>query len=423
LYVKSLRIQNLKCFREASLELQFRGRMPASPSPALANVNLLLGDNGTGKTTVLKAIALAALSRVMERSGYTPYWLVRRGATAADVQATLVLHGQDVGSKTEELRETSVRTRIFRPSLSSAEWISSPFRTSPIWERMYEERSPAFFLAGYGATRRVAGSQEFDRASLRKLRAARYQRVASIFEDHVALAPLNAWLPRLLRNQSARAREAVTLINRLLPGATRFRGEIENGEIVFSHRGVNVPVAALSDGYRAFVGWLSDLLLNLCTGLPSHMRIRDVAGVVLVDEIDLHLHPSWQREVIPKIAAALPTLQFIFSSHSSIVAGTLMASNIFRMEPAPRGAATVSTLTAGIHGLNADQILTGPYFGLPSTRAEGHLHRLRSLAARAAAGDRSAGISFLDSLASGSEAGPAKIRRARPRKRSKPASR
>lgn len=118
MYVRSLQIENLRCFKSTEIELQYPGRDPAGVI-LLPNVTLLLGINGSGKTTVLKAIALAVL-------------------------------------------------RVF----------------------------PDFLLVGYGAARYVLDTSQFKSLpSQRKQRCLRYQRVASLFEDHPGLAPLTSWLP------------------------------------------------------------------------------------------------------------------------------------------------------------------------------------------------------------------------------------
>jgi predicted ATP-binding protein involved in virulence len=62
-----------------------------------------------------------------------------------------------------------------------------------------------------------------------------------------------------------------------------------------------------------------------------------MTGVVLVDDIDLHLHPSWQRTVVSKLASTLPRLQFIVTSHSPLVAGNLYAENIRVVSNEPDG--------------------------------------------------------------------------------------
>jgi predicted ATP-binding protein involved in virulence len=100
-------------------------------------------------------------------------------------------------------------------------------------------------------------------------------------------------------------------------------------------------------------------------------RLTDISGVVIVDEIDLFLHPEWQRFVIEKIAEAFPKLQFCFSTHSPLVAGTLEPENIFVMETDSNGITIVDQYRENIHGLTANQILTSSYFGLSSTRAPG----------------------------------------------------
>src|SRR5258708_28541290 len=77
MYVSSLEMENLRCFEKANVSLLYPGKADR-PRQVLANVNLLLGVNGAGKTTVLKAIALAVLTPVLESSGFVPYCLVRR---------------------------------------------------------------------------------------------------------------------------------------------------------------------------------------------------------------------------------------------------------------------------------------------------------------------------------------------------------
>ena len=85
MYIQSLIINNLRCFKNTRLDFQYPGRGDSSEiSP---NVNLLLGDNGAGKSTVLRAIALATLSPVIQRSGYVPYYEVRYNTETAAIDA------------------------------------------------------------------------------------------------------------------------------------------------------------------------------------------------------------------------------------------------------------------------------------------------------------------------------------------------
>jgi hypothetical protein len=403
-YLKNLSISNLRSIASADIRFCHPG---GEDPPELENVTLLLGDNGVGKTTVLRAVALATLSPVIESSGFTPFNLIRRtraGASSrAELRAEVQLHAQDLAGKGHDAPlAVEVETAIERRH--DVERVLSPPWSEDIWEEMFVERSAAFLVVGYSAGRRVESATSFDSGVRSKSRRIRYQRVAGLFEEGVTLTPLNAWLPEFKGENPGRYSQVITLINDLLPEGTRISGERENGEYLFEHNETRVPFAAMSDGYRAYIGWIADLLYHVCMGAPKGKKLVDNRGIVLVDEIDLHLHPAWQREVIPQLARTLPNLQFVLTTHSPIVAGTLQAKNIRVIEPDETGASTIQQLNERIHGLNADQILVSSYFGLDSTRAPEAVDALQALSRKARHGDRDAVHAFLSRLSNESEA-------------------
>ncbi len=414
MYVKSISFSQLRCFRGAELDLLYPGReqetgfewAPGWPS-SLPNVNLLLGTNGAGKSTALMAVALAVLSPVIQSSGFKPHSLVRRdprkkGASPAEAlaAANLVFHPQDgpaAASAAEPDRRVETRVR----KRGDHEVIYSDKGESEIWEGMYNDDSPAFLMVGYGATRRVESTSRYDESSRRQTRFLRYERVASLFEDHFALVPLTAWLPEMKHGNPGRHKQVCNLINRLLPAGIRFTGTYEKGDYLFRHRQTDVPFAALSDGFRAYIGWIADLLHHVCMGCPSGKKLVENRGVVMVDEIDLHIHPEWQRTVIPRIAETLPGLQFIFTTHSPIVVGTLEAANLFYVKSSARGASRVERSESEMHGLSADQILRSAVFGLESTRSPTFVRELRDVSQRASAGEPGAAVELMRKVARG----------------------
>lgn len=425
MYVRSLKIENLRCFERATMDLQFPGREQEAP-PELPNVNLLLGNNGAGKTTVLKAIALGVLELSPLSSGFNPINLVRRkrDVRKAEVRVDQVFHPEDNAVAPDDLLGVTVTVTKVKDSeiLGPLMRLNERDRVMTI-DELFESPSPASLLVGYGSTR--ADASQFEPVmSQQKHRVLRYQRVAGLFEEFIRLIPLSSWLPRLQIVDASRVEEVAQLLNDLLPRESRFLGEVENGEYLFMHCGIPVPLSALSDGYRAYIGWVSDLLCNISLGAPKGSRLRDARGVVLVDEIDLHLHPEWQREVVPTVARALPNLQFVLTTHSPIVAGTLSAKNIFVLEMDGAGASTIRQLTEPIHGLNADQILVSSYFGLKTSRAQSAEDKLRQLSRRAMSGDSGAALEFLKKLTTGTETPPAKPKpsaasAARPRRKAR----
>lgn len=397
MYVQKISISQLRSFREAEVEFCHPGGEEAD----VPNVTLLLGDNGAGKTSILRAIALTALAPVIGQSGFRPYKLLRRTRDESPDQAVLrgefLLHSQDLGTK-DRKQSRSVSTEATIVRRGDVEQVTTRAEMDPMWEGMFQERSPAFLVVGYGASRRVETGTSFDAALRARSRLIRYQRVSGLFEEGVTLTPLGAWLPEFRRANPGRHKQVINLINRLLPEGTTISDQVENGEYVYGHQGSSVPFAAMSDGYRAYIGWLADLLYHVCMGAPAGYKLEENRGIVLVDEIDLHLHPAWQREVVPQLAAALPNLQFVLTSHSPLVAGTLQSTNLRLIEADDSGASVVRRLHEHVHGLTADQILVSSYFGLKSPRAPAAVDAMRELAVQAQEGSDKAAWEFLRRL-------------------------
>jgi hypothetical protein len=399
MYVHSLRIENLRSFSKAHVELVYPGRKsacPGAPAPRLKNVNVVLGINGSGKSTVLDATALSLLSPLIASSGYRPYALIRRSSRGtvkrALVDADLILDSQDLRGSAPGTPRVCMRVAVERRG--DVEFVRPEQTDHGLFENLYFDDSPAFFFVGYGATRRVDVESGSEATFRRKLRHVRYERVASLFEDHFTLAPLTSWLPEWRHRDKGRHDEVLNLLGKLLPKAVKFDAKMENGEYLFSFYGTTVPFGALSDGYRAYIGWVSDLLQHLCVAAEDGKKLTDARGVVMVDEIDLHIHPEWQRTIIPTLARTLKNLQFIFTTHSPLVVGTLERGNVIVVER-KGGYPQVRRPVEEVFGLTADQILQSELFGLPSTRDVGFKRELDRLAQAAERGEPAAAMKFM----------------------------
>lgn len=293
----------------------------------------------------------------------------------------------------------SIGARLMRTENESLDafYIQQRKKDNVISTAVMNDSVPGFFIVGYGATR-VVETGGFSEGTSRKLRGRRYQQVASLFEDQYALRPLQEWLLYLSEQENnERFLEAVALINDALPDNVKFRGQFDAMErqYIFGHNGVDTPFPALSDGYKSFIGWVGDLVGRLVQSTPPGVPLKHMPGVVLVDEVDLHLHPEWQRRVLPQLAATFPFLQFIVTSHSALVASTVQRENIFVTGLADDGTSSVKQLQERTLGRGVEELLLSSYFGLQTVRPEGFWEDVQPLLTAAAAGDTDAALEVL----------------------------
>lgn len=417
MYIDQIRLKNFRTFRAADTtfvhpDMDFKKL--SIPTPRLPNVNLLLGNNGYGKTAMLRAIALASLGPAVGDSGIYADRLVRHeprsGRSKKNVQqpveavleAFFTPHEQD---RVGELGTLESLVKVIRKGdLEALEWVHADEKR---WHPIYMSDSDAFFFVGYGATRRVENNERLDLAGRQSSAFARAQRVKSLFEESYSLIPLNSWLPRFKLENKGRYTQVVHLINRLMgKGHYTFSGTMCEREYEFERGGLRIPFPAMSDGYRAYLGWIGDLLYHVCITCPRGKKLVENKGIVMVDEIDLHLHPQWQLTVLPTLAKALPNIQFIVTSHSPLIVGSLEWMNIILMSPGTKQSSRPEHIQWAIHGLDADQVLLTEFFGLESTRVASKKRQLKNLTLQAREGDAGAAKKLLDEMSRGLEETP-----------------
>lgn len=393
MYIDRLKIENLKCFGKSQVELNHPIKKYDSVTPPrLKNVNLFLGENGVGKTTVCQAICLAVLKTILGTSaaGFRTEGLVRVGEESADIIANLMLSTQDGNPGKPEARAIIKQvsgTEILEMRGQPAKWT----------DVLLEEGSPAVFLAAYSANRRTERPEAYNE----RLRNLRYQRTASIFEPHVGLIPISL----ALAYSKHRSSEVVALVNALLPPRVQLTEEscatgVQSAlftEPLFNADGVSLPLSGLSDGYRLHIGWIIDFISHLARVMPPKMKLADAEGVVIIDEIDLLLHAEWQRHVVETLAQTFPAIQFLMTTHSPIVAGTLESQNLFLIERTESPTSEIRPCHDSVFGLPIDTILVR-LFGLESPRAPLLEMQLAELEGKARQGDRDASIEYLHRL-------------------------
>ncbi|MEZ4437178.1 MAG: AAA family ATPase [bacterium] len=450
MYIHTLKVTDFRSFAstgELALMHPARGGAASQgtrPAP-LPNVTVIIGDNGSGKSSILKALCYGVFHEAAATLGLRSVRNVRRvkprGGDAPNqapperAVITVGAVGDHAQGEAERFERTTHLTRLSadtekieaaRPA--HARW--RPFTTEgaadagPSWEEVMARANGAdHVLVAYGADRQIAMPESYDPGARSSGRHPRVLRVASLLDPGpFTLVPLGSWL-----TESARRDEILGLLRGALPEATGVTptDRVEGKEVLFDDHGVHLPLSALSDGYQAFIGWVGDLLYHLASCAPPGVALDTLSGVVLVDEIDLHLHPRWQQQVVERVARTFPRIQFVLTTHSALVIGGLRKENVFAVRRAKDGTSGVRALRSEVWGRTPDQLLLDPIFGLEHTRDQAFMELLRRVEARAIGGDAEA-ARYLNALiafggaADGPPAGVAEWVRAAARRRGIP---
>ena len=142
-----------------------------------------------------------------------------------------------------------------------------------------------------------------------------------------------------------------------------------------------LPLNTVSQGTQSVVQWLAHLLISYAEYYDFPANLKDEPGILIVDEIDAHLHPSWQRRIIPTMVHHLPNLQLFCSTHSPLMLAGLKEGQVQLLQRNEAGKVSVSRNEVDIVGWSADEILRSFMGILNPTDLETmqHLDRLQEL--------------------------------------------
>jgi len=327
--INKLQLINFRFFKHYQLNLTDR-------------VTLLIGDNGSGKTAILDALAIAA-------GGFL---LAIPDIKTADKRN---ISRNDVRYETLTLGQTAIKEQSFTGTLVSAEgiinnenvnWIRAKefktpgkptaniiklvesltknitsettllpviayYSTGRLWKQLKETekktRSPGSRFDGYQDCLNPASDQK------RFFRWFKTQELAALQKQE-------------RRYTLEAVREALVS---MIPNAKRAWWDLDWDELrietLIQEQLQTIPFHLLSDGYRNMIGMVADIAYRMATLNPQLEAdvIKQTEGIVLIDEIDLHLHPKWQREVVGRLLKTFPKVQFVASSHSPFIIQSL----------------------------------------------------------------------------------------------------
>lgn len=412
MYVRSVQLDNLKLFKSLSFDFERSGGK-------YAGWTVFVGGNSSGKSTLLKAMALALMGpEVGGRLMGAPRGWIAEGEKRASANVGLAWDkecdqlkggGRPPGETFEAgVRWTQENVQDEVPQFRSLEKRNARGGRIQTAERgPWSPNAPGWFAAAYGPMRRLSGgSSESMRYTMSKEAGSRF---VTLFREDAALSESEEWLRRMYaRSLESNGNKAD--IERILGGV---RALLEDGllpqgmmieRISVDHvfirdgHGVELPMREISDGCRSIYATILDLVHSLCDeygvgnlfekNAEDHTVINK-PGVVIIDEIEAHLHPAWQRLIPEWLKQHFPAIQFLVSTHSPLIAQAADENGLFilpvqdDLNGSPR-AATKEEYERIRLG-TAHKTVLGVAFGLDSTRtrwAESRMTQWQNLNAK-----------------------------------------
>lgn len=331
-----LHIQNFRCYEDATFDFQ-------------PGFNLVVGVNGSGKTSLLQAVAVSfieyantvklqpvglalndvrfVINKFEGRSRFErkfPLFLEAQGeilgvnkwkTTQAGEQFPPLVDDQLGLAADKELVKFDLGESIELPVLvfyrSNRQWkganISAEFAAQQKISRL--DGYTNWFDA-------VTDLQDFESWLIGKT----LERMQNLLDTQTAIPPFDdelAWV-----NQA---------IEIALPKTKNLRYDLRLQSLLIDVEGEKtIPFNNLSDGQRGMVALFTDIARRMCI-LNPHMGksvLKNTSGVVIIDELDIHLHPAWQRNIVPALKTAFPKVQFIAASHSPQIIGSLKPEEV-----------------------------------------------------------------------------------------------
>ncbi len=392
MYIREIHIENIRGFDVLHLDLD-RGE------GTYAGWTVIAGRNGTGKSTLLKAIALSVAGPDVARQLQESFagW-VREGQPEGSIltllessvadwiggeheESTLFWTGLDLGvdpAGPQPRMNESNRKILLAPSISEP---TDPAHQSHKYRGPWEANPSGWFIAGYGPHRRLGFVDGSEQPSFAKAR------LSSLFDENATLAEAIRWLkdiharrldlierrdrlraalPRKSDSAAARGPWRYGVPTGRGPARLPDLGELEelqrlqdsvlallgdgllpdgyqivdfNMDGLWVERdGVLLALQSLSDGYRAVVALVLDIVRQMHACFPKFVvesKAGRVAvphsGVILIDEIEAHLHVSWQKRIGSWLVEHFPNIQFIVTTHSPFICQAASPKGLIRL--------------------------------------------------------------------------------------------
>lgn len=391
IYIKKLELKNVRTFGEVSLDFE-------NEDGTLPQWTIILGDNGIGKSTLLHSVAWM--------KPFLPY---KKKETPTDFKPAPIINDEQnetllslIRKNPKSLKEGTYLKAVFQAdkelNTKNKVPINNMCETGMILtlksngelkgvEPSLQTKGEKFYnndavIYAYSATRTL-GKQNIEVPEIEDTIPGFIMENTVLYDAHEILHTIN--YAALGSDSKEKIKyhgyfsKVKEMLMSLLPDIENLKdveittpklvdNRLKQGEfLITTKHGEKIPFDDFSLGYKTVVSWSVDLSWRLFNKYPDSPNPLSEPAIVLIDELDLHLHPIWQTQIISNLSEHFPKVQFIATAHSPLMIQSAIDANYAILKFGENGVEIINE-PISVDGWRVDQILTSDFFGLKSSR-------------------------------------------------------
>lgn len=339
MYLEKIHIQNYKAIEKIEINLK-------------PGVNLLIGDNGAGKTSVLEGIAVALGGLFVNVAGVSTKNIVkddvRMNIKPMGDSSTTIEYCEPVltGCKLYVTEEQDFSWNRIKEEVSATHTKIDDKNVCVWMKKLTNQSDSTLPLISFQSAARAWRVRRGDFGTeLKKKLDDRRCGYIGCLDSSMDVKSIQQWCLKqeVVRSNKGTVRE-YEIFKNIVASFMKEINELDEipsiyyspqfDELVYKDDKAEMPISKLSAGYQSLLWMTMDLAYRVCMLNPELKSREQITGIVLIDEIDLHLHPKWQWNVIDALRKTFAGVQFIIATHSPIIISASKEANLILLDDA-----------------------------------------------------------------------------------------